>query len=934
MKSTINNHTMKKAFILFFVLLCSIGIYAHPIGVERAKELGLGFVNANLNPTCQLSDLQFVYTGVSSRGETSFYVFNFGNTGFVILSADDCYRPIVGYSDEGVFETENMSPEAAYYLNSIAEGRSQAHRTVQSAEVAVEWEMLRESGKLPSRNRGKKATFLVETRWNQGEPYNWFCPAASGGPSGKAYAGCVATAMSQVMKYWNHPTQGSGSHSYFYQGETLSANFGETTYDWDNMPLTITMSSPQVQIDAVAYFMYHCGIAVDMMYSGSGSGAYSEDVPDAVLKYFGYSNKGRRRTRDSYSLEEWQAMLKDSFDQGWPVYYSGSSSSAGHAFVCDGYDENDLFHFNWGWGGSSNGWFVVDEIDYNSGADAIFNYVPAEVFDNTPKVIHDFTAVPNGDDAFTATLNWTNPTLTLNGDVIDTLSEVIIMRDETIVKVFEDVAPGQAMTYVDPVGAPIMVNYSVYPVYKGSYGKKACVNDVNLGPTCTWTITTTSQDEGWNSGELSMYNSAGIMFAKIAPDRGEESTYEVEMAMGRVRFVWSAPAAPVDLSFVIKDSEDNVIFKYEGSSDNMPVGTFFIANNACGETSEIVNLPSNLAAEIDGQDIKLTWTGVSQQGYGYNIYRDGLLYGMVSDGTSFIDKNAAYEGHCYHLTLFTEGGESDATETVCAMAESECLAPKNFTYERLENGRFKFSWDAAEGEGLSGYRLYRKELGDEYRLAKSLAATSYTETTSNLYGKLYYYKVHAVYQNGQCESEFATVLDHPEWRELEINRTMVPMHLKATNDNSNGLLLEWQPAFAADFYNIYCNGDLVSSNVTETSYTVNLDNEINAAVFYVTGVQGEVESSPSNKVYYGSYGIESISEDTMEVFPNPANETVTVTAPGLNSVILYNALGQEVLRTMAIDGLCNLDLTGLPKGIYLIKADTSLGNGIQKLIIK
>jgi hypothetical protein len=490
------------------------------------------------------------------------------------------------------------------------------------------------------------------------------------------------------------------------------------------------------------------------------------------------------------------------------------------------------------------------------------------------------------------------------------------------------------MTYIDPVGAPIMVNYSVYPVYKGSYGKKACVNDVNLGPTCTWTITTTSQDEGWNSGELSMYNSAGIMFTKIAPDRGEESTYEVEMAMGRVRFVWSAPAVPVDLSFVIKDSEDNVIFKYEGSSDNMPVGTFFIANNACGETSEIVNLPSDLAAEIDGQDIKLTWTGVAQQGYGYNIYRDGLLYGMVSDGTSFIDKNAAYEGHCYHLTLFTEGGESDATETVCAMAESECLAPKNFTYERLENGRFKFSWDAAEGEGLSGYRLYRKELGDEYRLAKSLAATSYTETTSNLFGKLYYYKVHAVYQNGQCESEFATVLDHTEWRELEINRTMVPMHLKAANDNSNGLLLEWQPAFAADFYNIYCNGDLIASNVTETNYTVNLDYEINAAVFYVTGVQGEVESSPSNKVYYGSYGIESISEDTMEVFPNPANETVTVTAPGLNSVVLYNALGQEVLSAMAVDGLCNLNLTGLPKGIYLIKADTSLGNGIQKLIIK
>ena len=925
---------MKKAFILFFVLLCSIGIYAHPIGVERAKELGLGFVNANLNQACQLNDLQLVYTGMSARGETSFYVFNFDNTGFVILSADDCYRPIVGYSDEGIFETENMSPEAAYYLNSIAEGRSQAHRTVQSAEVAVEWEMLKESGKLPSRNRGKKATYLVETRWNQSDPYNYFCPHASGGPGGKAYAGCVATAMSQVMKYWNHPLKGSGSHSYNYEGETLSANFGETTYDWDNMPLTITNSSPQEKIDAVAYFMYHCGVAVDMMYSGSGSGAYSEDVPDAVLMYFGYSNKARLRKRDSYSLEEWQALLKDTFDQGWPVYYSGNSSSAGHAFVCDGYDDNDLFHFNWGWGGSSNGWFVVDEIDYNSGADAIFNYVPAEVFNNTPKVIQDFTAVPNGDDAFTATLNWTNPTLTLNGDVIDTLSQIIIMRDETIVKVFDNVVPGEAMTYIDPVGAPVMVNYTIYPVFKGSYGKKACVNDVNLGPTCLWTVTTTSQGEGWNGGELMMFNSAGIMFAKIAPDRGEETTHEVEMAMGRIRFVWSSPSEPVELSFVIKDSEDNLIFKYDGSSADMPIGTFFIANNACGETNDIINLPSDLAAEIDGQDIKLNWTGVAQPGYGYNIYRDGLLYSMVSDGTTFIDKNAAYEGHCYHLTLFTEVGESDATETVCAMAEGECLAPKNFTYERLENGRFKFSWDAAEGEGLSGYRLYRKELGDEYRLAKSLTATSFTESGNSSLGKIYFYKVHAVYQSSQCESEFATVLNHPEWRELEINKTMVPMHLKATNDDADGLLLEWQPAFAADSYSIYCNGERIASNVTETTYTVNLDNEINGAMYYVTGVQGEVESSPSNKVYYGNYGIESISEDIMEVFPNPANETVTVTAPGLNNVALYNVLGQEVLKAVAVNDICNLNLTGLLKGIYLIKAETSLGNGIQKLIIK
>lgn len=431
-----------------------------------------------------------------------------------------------------------------------------------------------------------------------------------------------------------------------------------------------------------------------------------------------------------------------------------------------------------------------------------------------------------------------------------------------------------------------------------------------------------------------MYNSAGIMFAKIAPERGEETTHEIDMAMGRVRFEWSAPSDSVDLSFVIKDSESNTIFKYEGSSADMPIGTFFIANNACGVTSEIVNLPSDLAAEIDGEDIKLSWTGVADPGYGYNIYRDGLLYSMVADGTSFLDKNAAFEGHCYHLTLFTETGESDATETVCAMAESECLAPKNFTYERLENGRFKFSWDAAEGENLTGYRIYRRELGDEYKLAKSLTATSFTESSNNYLGKVYFYKVKAIYQSTQCESAFATVLDHPEWRELEINRTMVPMHLKSNYNDTGELVLEWQPAYAADSYNIYCNGEKIASNVTETNYVVNMETETSGAMYYVTGVQGEVESSPSNKVYYGNYGVNHYLDEVIEVFPNPANETATVTAPGLNSIVLYNIFGQEVLKAIANNGTCNLELSGLQKGVYLIKAYTSLGNSIQKLILK
>ena len=113
-----------------------------------------------------------------------------------------------------------------------------------------------------------------------------------------------------------------------------------------------------------------------------------------------------------------------------------------------------------------------------------------------------------------------------------------------------------------------------------------------------------------------------------------------------------------------------------------------------------------------------------------------------------------------------------------------------------------------------------------------------------------------------------------------------------------------------------------------------MDTETSGAMYYVTGVQGEVESSPSNKVYYGNYGVNHHLDEVIEVFPNPANETATVTAAGLNSVVLYNVLGQEVLTAVATDGTCNLNLAGLQKGIYLIKAETSMGTSIQKLIFK
>lgn len=923
---------MRKHLLLFLSLLFGFQMaIAKPVDVGQAQNLGQKFVNANFAKTRQDSNLKLVYTGVSSRGETCYYVFNAGQTGFVIISADDCYRPVVGYSDEGVFETENMSPELKYYLDNIAEGRSYARRSSQSAEVEAEWQLFAETGRLLSFNKGKTATYLVQTKWNQDSPYNRFCPRATGGSGGRAYAGCVATAMSQVMKYWNYPEHGSGSHTFVWGGDTLTANFGETTYEWDKMKLSIGPMSPDEDVNPIALFMYHCGVAVDMMYSASGSGAYSEDVPDAILKYFGYTNKARLRKRDAYSLEEWQNMLKDSFDQGWPVYYSGSSDDAGHAFVCDGYNDADLFHYNWGWSGSNDGWFVIDEIDYNRGADALFNYVPAEVFENTAKSVSGFTALANGDDGFSATLSWVNPTLTISGNAIESFEQVIIMRDGEIVKTIENPTPGAAMTYVDEAGVPIMVNYSIYVVNHGTNGKKAYANNVNLGPTCPWTITTT---ENWNDGCLSVYNNAGLILAKIKSDRAESTDYEVDMSQGLVRFVWTTPTDSINLSFNIKDSENRTIFAFEGASTEMPNGTFFIANNSCSVSTDVFEAPKDLSAETIGTDIVLNWTGVSNSGFGYNIYRDDYLYSMVADGTAFTDRNAGTENHCYHITAFTANGESDASNEACANAENECAAPKDFRAEILQNGKVKLTWEAPEIAGYSGYIIYRKVFGGDYEKIKlaSQNATSYNDNTNLKEGEIYYYQIKAYYQESSSESAPAMNADDPKLNYVAINKTAIPMHLTGTAQG-NEMLLEWDAAQNADTYNVYRNGEMIASEITDNFQTVSLDSDITAFTFYVTGVKNSVESSASNKVNYGNVGISESNMADMKVYPNPSNGKVSVEAEGLVSVAVYDILGQEVMQNSVSDNAITLNLNGLQSGVYFIKASTATGNSIQKIIL-
>ena len=337
---------------------------------------------------------------VQRDGSSVYYAFNLVDGGFVIVSADDLYTPIIGYSTEGAYSETDVPDSWQWLMNDFAEmiafGRRQ--QLAPNSEYAEMWQHL--SMDKPSLLRGGRDVVvspLCPAQWNQNYPYNYYAPLDSQGPGGRAYAGCVATAMSIIMHYWRWPLQGTGSHTYnpnswFCSGSnypTLSANFGETEYRYEAMGNSI-----RVGLDnPVALLMYHCGVAVDMMYCHSGSGAYSFDVPDAIKAYFKYDKSATIYDKDAMSEQQWKNLLKTDLDKGFPMYNSGNSNAGGHAFVCDGYDSNDLFHYNFGWGGAQNGYYTVNHVNgFHSWQSVIVNYIPDQ--NQYPYDCPELTIVP------------------------------------------------------------------------------------------------------------------------------------------------------------------------------------------------------------------------------------------------------------------------------------------------------------------------------------------------------------------------------------------------------------------------------------------------------------------------------------------------------------------------------------------------------------
>ena len=410
---------MNKIFSIFIVVLCTTPLFAQKRNLEQAKHVAYNYFMNNVsiqpksfsreqlvNKTLELTR-KIVGTGYI---DNPFYVLtdSLKPSSYVIISGDERMKTILAYGENGRWD-ENDIPDGLLFL---LENYRQQYELLQSGNASKK--------KTPTNIAIPNVEPLVKTTWRQEYPFNALCP-------NDCPSGCVATAMSQIMKYHQYPSYGIGSFSYTSHTRKYkcSYDFSSATFEWDKMKNsygTSTFSSENT--DRIAQATYACGVSVGMDYDKSGSGAYMSDVPYALIHFFGYNDNVSFRDRSYYDATEWYQILCNELSAGRPVIYGGvDSKSGGHAFVIDGCSsESRKFHVNWGWGGKFDDYYELDALDpqtykFSSYQDMVINI--------SPNLVGDY------EDVFYAEKFSVSAKIALGKDVIFTITDAYCFSSQS-----------------------------------------------------------------------------------------------------------------------------------------------------------------------------------------------------------------------------------------------------------------------------------------------------------------------------------------------------------------------------------------------------------------------------------------------------------------------------------------------------------------------
>lgn len=593
---------------------------------------------------------------------------------------------------------------------------------------------------------------LISTKWGQGNPYNALCPA-------NTLVGCGAVAMAQVMKYWNHPNTGSGSHSYYHSTYgTLSANFGATTYNWGSMPNSISSINT-----AIATLMYHCGVSVDMDYGVSSSSSSPSNLDNALINYFKYSQSASWKWVSNYSSDGWKTLLRNELNNSRPIIIAGyTSSGGGHGFACDG-SSGDYFHINWGWAGYADGYYSMYNLNpagknYSYDQYALVGIKPASGVTPPPQPPSDTTppAIPTG---LSATAGDGKVSLTWNANTESDLHSYHL---------FKGTVDGGWVDYFISVGKNT-TNYTD--------------NNVNSGTTYYYRIS--ASDDSGNQSDRSAQVSATVGVSLSAP------TNVVATAQpGAILISWNPnPEPDVTIYQIYKGTSINNIALLGSQTatsfqdKNVVFGTTYYyqiaAKNNEGDLSPLSSIvsaspelldvtppspPQNLTGYSDDLNIYLDWDDNTESDLNnYWVYRaiPGLAWnqyayqgktisnytdGGVSLGTTYSYRISAIDN---------SGNESSYSNVVNIRHQYPKVAVNiNSVWSGIDNNAI-IDWDEHAEYWIDKYEIYRKtDQQTDFSLITTLNHPTSSYNDHNLVaGTTYYYKLKAIDLIGDISGE-------------------------------------------------------------------------------------------------------------------------------------------------------------------------------------
>ena len=366
----------KKFFIFLFLLFFTSALQAEEIPLSKAAAIAADFMNHDADVKSAEDPLVLLWDGrdneTKSEGfQPAFYVFGrkYGN-GFVVVAADDLLRPVLAWSDEDEFIVEDMPDNIRWWCEEVCSQLSLAQSNLLTPYSA-------------SSERGEEILKYKTASWNQGDPYNMYCPEQS---SKRTVTGCVATAMAIKMHYHRWPDAGVGLIPEYETSSGLKVNERQLgqPYLWDNMPFTHVKSDKwtEEEMSEVAVLMADCGASVRANYRTTETSASEFMACNSMKEYFKYDASAYVIEKNWYSDQGWHDQLQEQLTENGPVYYTGDNENGGHAFIIDGYTSKNYYHVNWGWGGNDNGFFALTAMDPSSALP--YNYEHNMIVDLKP----------------------------------------------------------------------------------------------------------------------------------------------------------------------------------------------------------------------------------------------------------------------------------------------------------------------------------------------------------------------------------------------------------------------------------------------------------------------------------------------------------------------------------------------------------------------